>query len=145
MRLLACVFVISASSTWAFQEAAPDLAAEARQELYAGRNDYAAVIYQKMVDQDHSRGDAYYGLVRALLKSHKSHEAYTAAGQGLEKAPQTAGAQVAAGMAAFRRGDVAQAEQYYRAAYKIDPRNTGALVGMASIFSIVSNSKPRAN
>ena len=141
MRLLACVFVISASSAQAFQTSATDLATQARQELYSARNEYAAVLYQKIIDQDPARGDAYYGLVRALLKSHKSHEAYAAAAQGLEKAPQTAGAQVAAGMAAFRRGDVAQAEQYYRAAYKIDPKNTGSLVGMASIFSMVSKFK----
>jgi Flp pilus assembly protein TadD len=141
MRLLACVIVICASSAQAFQTAAPDLSAQAQRELYAARNDYAATLYQKVVDQDPSRGDAYYGLVRALLKSHKSHDAYTAAAQGLEKAPQTAGAQVAAGMAAFRRGDVAQAEQYYRAAYKIDPKNTGSLIGMASILSMVSKFK----
>ncbi len=37
-------------------------------------------------------------------------------------------------MAAFRRGEIAQAEQYYRAALKIDPKNPGALVGMASLL-----------
>ena len=141
MRLLACVIVICASSVQAFQTAAPDLAAQAQKELYAARNDYAAILYQKLIDEEPTRGEAYYGLVRALLRAHKSHEAYTAAALGLEKAPQTAGAQVAAGMAAFRRGELSQAEQYYRAAYKIDPKNPGALVGMASLFSMVSKFK----
>jgi predicted aspartyl protease len=141
MRLLACAIALCAPSVQAFQAAPPDLAAQARSELYAGRNDYAATLYQKLVDQEPTRGDAYYGLVRALLKAHKSHDAYTAAEQGLQKAPQTPGAQVAAGMAAFRHGDLAKAEQYFRAAYKIDPRNPGALVGMASIFSTVSKYK----
>jgi len=98
MRLLACAIVLCASSGQAFQAAPPDLAAQARSELYAGRNDYAATLYQKLADQEPTRGDAYYGLVRALLKAHKSHDAYTAAEQGLQKAPQTPGAQVAAGM-----------------------------------------------
>jgi Flp pilus assembly protein TadD len=141
MRLLACVIVISASSAQAFQTAAPDLAAQAQKELFAARNDYAAILYQKLIDQEPARGEAYYGLVRALLRAHKPHDAYTAAALGLEKAPQTAGAQVAAGMAAFRRGELTQADQYYRAAYKIDPKNAGALVGMASLFSMVSKFK----
>ncbi len=141
MRLSSCTIVLCASLAQAFQATPPDLAAQARSELYAGRSDYAATLYQKLVDQDPTRGDAYYGLVRALLKAHKSHEAYAAATQGLEKAPQTSGAQVAAGMAAYRRGELAQAEQYYRAAYKIDPKDPGALVGMASLFSTASKFK----
>ncbi len=141
MRLLACAIVLCASTAEAFDTPALDLAAQARSELYASRNDYAATLYQKLVDQDPTRGDAYYGLVRALLRAHKSHDAYTAAAQGLEKAPQTSGAQVAAGMAAYRRGELGKAEEYYRAAYKIDPKDPGALVGMASLFSMVSKFK----
>ena len=141
MRLLACTIVICASSAQAFQTAAPDLAAQAQRELYAGRNDYAAVLFQKLIDQDPAQGEAYDGAVRALLRAHRSHDAYTAAALGLQKAPQTAGAQAAAGSAAFRRGDVVQAEQYYRAALKIDPKNPGALVGLASIYSMVSKFK----
>ena len=141
MRLLACAIVLCASSAQAFQTAGPDLAAQARAELYAARNDYAAALYQKLVDQDPTRGDAYYGLVRSLLRAHKSHDAYAAAAQALEKAPQTSGAQVAAGMAAFRRGELGKAEEFYRAAYKIDPKYPGALVGMASLFSMASKFK----
>lgn len=141
MRLLACAIVLFVASAQAFQTPAPELAVQARNELYASRNDYAATLYQKLVEQEPVRGDAYYGLVRALLKSHKSHDAYTAAAQGLEKAPQTSGAQVAAGMAAFRRGELGKAEEYYRAAYKINPKDPGALVGMASLFSMVSKFK----
>jgi len=141
MRLLICVIVMSAPLAQAFQTAAPDLAAQAQRELYAARNEYAAALYQKLIDQEPTRGEAYHGLVRALLRAHKSREAYAAAAQGLQYAPQTAGAQVAAGMAAFRRGELGQAEQYYRAAYKIDPKDPGSLVGMASLFSMVSKFK----
>ena len=62
------------------------------------------------------------------MRTHKSHEAYTAAAQGMEKAPQTSEAQIAAGMAAFRRGELGKAEGYYRAAYKINLKDPGALV-----------------
>ena len=142
MRLFACVIFLCASRALAFQAvASPDLAAQARGELYAGRNNYAATLFQKVVDQEPTRGDAYYGLVRALLGAHKSHDAYAAAELGLQKAPQTSGAQVAAGMAAFRHGDAAQAEQYYRSALKIDSKDPGALAGMASICSMVSKFK----
>lgn len=141
MRLLACAFVLSVSLVYGFQAPSPDLATQARSELYAARNDYAATLYQKLVEQDPARGDAYYGLVRALLRAHKAHDAYAAAAQGLEKAPQTSGAQVAAGMAAFRRGELGKAEDYYRTAYKINPKDPGALVGMASLFSMGSKFK----
>ncbi|HEX5228200.1 MAG TPA: aspartyl protease family protein [Bryobacteraceae bacterium] len=141
-RILAiCALVLPSFPLRAFQGPAPDLAAEAQREAYAGRNDYAATLFQKLVDQDPTRGDAYYGLVRALLKDHKSHEAYTAAAQGIQKAPQSSAAQAAAGLAAFRRGDVSQAEKFFQAAYKIDPKNPGALTGLASIYSMVSKFK----
>lgn len=141
MRLLVCAIVLCVSSVQAFQTATPDLAVQAQRELYAARNDYAAILYQKLIDQDATQGEAYYGLVRALLKAHKSHEAYAAAELGLQKAPQTSGAQVAAGMAAFRHGDVEKAEEYFRAAFKINSKDTGALAGMASVFSMLSRFK----
>jgi hypothetical protein len=68
-----------ASRLMAFQAAPPDLAVEARNQLFAGRSDYAATLFQKLVDQEPTRGDAYYGLVRALLQDHKSQDAYAAA------------------------------------------------------------------
>jgi thioredoxin-like negative regulator of GroEL/predicted aspartyl protease len=136
-----CTIILCVTPAHAFQTAAPDLAGQARSELFAGRNGYAATLYQKLVDQEPTRGDAYYGLVRALLRDQKSHDAYTAAKQGLEKAPQTSSAQAAAGMAAFRQGEIGQAEQYFRAAYKIDPKDPSALVGLASIYSMVSKFK----
>lgn len=141
MRLLACTILVCALAAQSLPTAAPDLAAQAQQELYAGRSAYAATLFQKLVDQDATQGGAYYGLVRALLRDHKSHEAYTAAALGLQKSGETAGAQAAAGAAAFRRGEVEQAEKYYRAALKIDAKNPGALVGLAAIYSMVSKFK----
>src|SRR6185369_15984516 len=46
--------------------------------------------------------------------------------------------QSAAGLAAFRRGDLAEAEKYYQAALKLDPNDVGALRGLASIYSALS-------
>jgi len=136
-----CVAILCALPVHAFQQQASDLAAQAMHELHAGRNGYAATLYQKLVEQEPARGDAYYGLVLALLRDHKSHDAYTAAAQGLEKAPQTSGAQAAAGLAAFRRGDLSKGEEHFRAAYKINPQDPSALTGLASIYSMVSKFK----
>jgi len=136
-----CALALCATRARAFQAQETGTAAEARHELYAGRSAYAASLYQKLVDRDPTNGDAYYGWVRALLKAHKSQEAYAAAQQALEKAPHTSGAQAAAGLASFRRGDLVEAEEYYRAAYKLDPKDAGALTGLASISSMVSKFK----
>jgi len=141
MRRILLTITWCASTAWAFQAPPADLAAEAQSELFAGRSAYAAALYQKLVDQEPARGDAYYGLVRALLLAHNAQDAYKAAAQGLEKAPGTSGAQSAAGSAALRRGDLQEAEQYFRAAYKIDPKDPSALTGMARIYSMVSKFK----
>jgi hypothetical protein len=49
MRLFVCTILICVPSAEAFQAAAPDLAAQAQRELYAGRSDYAATLFQKLV------------------------------------------------------------------------------------------------
>lgn len=138
MVLAIALFVCRAA---AFQAAKPDLAVQARNELFAGRSGSAATLFRKLVDQEPTRGEAYYGLVRALLQDHKAQDAYAAAAQGLAKAPQSSAAQLAAGLGALRRGDLAQAEQYFRAGYKIDPKDPSALTGLAMIYSMVSKFK----
>jgi len=80
-------------------------------------------------------------LVRAEIAAHHSGKAYAVAEQALAKAPQTAGAETAAGLAMYRRGDLYKAESHFRAALAIKPDYPGALRGMASIYSAVS--KPR--
>ncbi len=141
MRRMTLAIALLAWRAAAFQPAPPDLEVQAQNELFAGRSDYAATLFQKLVDQDPARGEAYYGLVRALLQDHKAQDAYAAAAQGLAKAPQSSAAQSAAGIAALRRGDLVQAEQYFKAGFKIDPKDPSALTGLAMIYSMVSKFK----
>jgi tetratricopeptide (TPR) repeat protein len=111
---------------------------EAQRELFAARFENAVTLYSKIVEQWPAEADAWYGLVRARLGQHRSREAYTAAGQALDKAPQTAGAETAAGLAMYRRGDLPKAEAHYQAALKIKQDYPGALREMASIYSAIS-------
>src|SRR5579872_3948205 len=72
---------------------------EARKELFAARYENAVALYSKVVAQEPVNGDAWCGLVRADLGLHRSRDAYAAAEQALSKAPQSAGAQTAQGLA----------------------------------------------
>jgi tetratricopeptide (TPR) repeat protein len=114
---------------------------EAQGELFAGRYENASSLYSKLLAEQPDAVDAWYGLVRAELEMHHSRQAYAAAEQALLKAPQSASAETAAGLATFRRGDLAKAEEHFRTALKIDPDYPGALRGMASIYSAVSKFK----
>ena len=114
---------------------------EARNALYAARYEQAIELYRKYLNQNPTGSEAYYGLVRALLRSHHSQDALAAADEALRSAPGTAGAETAAGMASFRRGDLQKAEEHFRAALKLDSKYPGALVGLASIYSTVSKFK----
>lgn len=117
----------------------PDPAlAGAQGELFAARYENATALFSQIVEQRPATGDAWYGLVRAHLGQHHWREAYSAADQALNRAPQTAGAETAAGLAMYRRGDLGSAETHYQAALKIDRAYPGALRGLASIYSAIS-------
>jgi tetratricopeptide (TPR) repeat protein len=120
---------------------AADLLQQGEHELYAARYQTAAERYREVLKTDATGSGAYYGLVRALIADHRSREAYTAADEALRANPQTAATQTAAGLASFRRGDLAKAEEYLRAALKLDSGFAGALQGLASISSAVSRFK----
>src|SRR5262249_17465670 len=94
-----------------------------------------------IVSEQPADGDAWYGLVKSLLELRDSHQAYSAAEQALAKASQTPGAEAAAGLAEYRRGDLAKAETHFRAALKLNPEYPGALRGVASVYSAVSKPK----
>jgi tetratricopeptide (TPR) repeat protein len=127
-----------------FQEAAPNLARQARTELFAARYDRAIDLYRKALVGEQA-GDSYYGLTRALLRAHRSKEAYTAANDALSRTAQSPGAQTAAGLAAFRKGEVTRAEDYFREALKLDSNYAGALSGLAAIHSAISNHNTARN
>lgn len=114
---------------------------DAEKELFAARYKSAAELYAKIVETDPSESSAYYGLVRSLLEDHRSHEAYKVAAEALQKSPQAPSVQTAAGLAAYRSGDLAKAEEYFHAALRLDPGYPGALQGLASIHRIISRFK----
>jgi len=114
---------------------------DAEKELFAARYKTAAQLYAQVLERDRAGPDAYYGLVRALIGDHRSAEAYAAAEDALRNSPQTAGAQTAAGLAAYRKGDLAQAESCFRAALRLDPEYAGALDGLASVCRAFSRLK----
>jgi tetratricopeptide (TPR) repeat protein len=128
-------------SAFAFQPAPSDLAQEARKELFAARYNHAAELYQNLIEADPANADAYYGLVRALLGGHRAKEAFRAADRALQYVPQSPGGLTAAGLSRYRGGDLGQAEKYFQAALKQNPKYSGALFGLASIYSSVSRFK----
>ncbi len=137
--LVAAACLVFTPAVGAFDVAQPDpTATEAQRELFAARYKEAVTLYRRLVERQPSEGQSWYGLVRAELGFHHSHEAYAAAEEALTRAPQSAGAQTAAGLAMYRRADLAKAEACYRAALKLDPDYPGALSGLASIYSAVS-------
>jgi len=138
---LLVALAVPLTSALAFQVAAPDALTEARTELFAARYAKAAELYSALVAKEPAVPEAYYGLVRALLGARRAAEAYTYGEQALQRAPQTAAAENAAGLALFRKGELAKAETHFRAALKLRANDAAALAGMASIYSVVSKNK----
>ncbi len=119
----------------------PDAAQQAERELFAARYDRAADLYAKLLQEDPAWAPGYYGAVRALIGAYRAHEAYSAAAEGLRRAPETAEAQTAAGMAAYRGGDLINAETCFRKALKIDPKYAPGLTGLSWIYNSISKFK----
>ena len=121
----------------------PDASAlrDSEKELFAARYAAAVRLYQDALKTHPAEFDAYYGLVRALIGDHRAQEAYAAAEEALQKNPQKAGVQTAAGLAAFRGGDLRKAESHFRSALRFDSGYAGALMGLAAINEAVSNFK----
>ncbi len=135
-----CLTLISGVRALDGAESSPAVA-DARSELFAARYATAVDLYARAIGRDSTQGDAWYGLVRAQIGMHHPTEAHLAAEQALQKAPGSAGAQTAAGLAEYRLGDLAKAEEYFRAALKIKPDYAGALMGLASTDSAISMQK----
>jgi hypothetical protein len=130
---------------WLMLCAAVGTAQDAEKELFAARYKNAADLYGKLLANDAADPRAYYGLIQSLIKDHRSQEAYSKATEALEQFPKNASVQAAAGLAAYRKGDIGKAQEYYIAALKIDPGDAGALRGMASINEKVSRFKTARN
>lgn len=119
-------------------EQSDSLVVKARQELFAARYENAAGLFSKALAEEPSDGDAWCGLVQALLAAKHSRQAYAAAEEALNKAPQSAGAQAAMGFADFRRGDLPKASHEFEAALQLDPNYPAALIGLAKVSSAAS-------
>jgi tetratricopeptide (TPR) repeat protein len=130
-----------ASALPAYQAPPSGPPAEARSQLFAGRYQAAADSYEKLIATAGPNPEAYYGLVRALLALHRSSDAVAKADEAVRAAPQSAAANDAEGLALFRRGELANAEARFRTALKLQPEDPAALVGMASIYQVVSKNK----
>ena len=113
---------------------------KARTELFAGRHERAVELYRDAIAKDPSP-DAYYGLTRALIRSHQAREAYTIGEHAAKKFPETPGGQTASGLALFRKGEIVDAEAAFRAALRLDPKYAGALMGLATMYSAISKPK----
>jgi tetratricopeptide (TPR) repeat protein len=114
---------------------------DARASLYARRYPAAVTMYQQILENDKTSGAAYYDLVRAFLAEHRIKEAYDAADRAIEHAANTAPGQTAAGLAAYRKGDIIEAERHFRTALKIEPQDPGAMRGLALIYTAISKFK----
>lgn len=114
------------------------LTVQARQQLFAAHYEIAASLFSELATQDPANGDAWCGLVQAQLAAQHSREAYAAADEALNKAPESAGAQTAMGFADFRRGDLPKASHDFDAALKLNPNYPAALVGLAKVSSAIS-------
>jgi tetratricopeptide (TPR) repeat protein len=131
-----------AAFSWAtFAAVAPEAAAEAEHELFAARYKKAAELYANLLQQDPDWAPGYYGLVSALIEDHRSREAYKAAGEGLLRLPNAAETLTAVGLAAYRRGDIFKAEEYFNKARQVKPQYPGALVGVGRLSYCVSRFK----
>jgi tetratricopeptide (TPR) repeat protein len=131
--LLICSFLL--------QAAEPESVRKAEKELFAARYVRAAHLYTKLLHDDPGWAAGYYGLVRSLIGAYRAPEAYAAAEDALRRAPDQAESQAAAGMAAYRHGDIAQAELYFKHALKINPACAAAMSGLARIYANISRFK----
>jgi hypothetical protein len=118
---------------------------DAEKELFAARYKKSADLYGKILANYPADPTAYYGLIRSLIEDHRSQEAYSKAAEALERFPKNASVQAAAGLAAYRKGDIGKAQELFIAALKIDPGDAGALRGQASINEKVSHFKTARN
>jgi hypothetical protein len=94
MRPRLFIATVLALPACAFQVSDLDLGQRARAELLACRYERAVELYRQVLAQKPT-GDNYYGLTRALLRSHRAKEAYVAAAEGVKREPRSVGAQTA--------------------------------------------------
>ncbi len=97
----------------------------------------AASAYQKSIERQPSP-QAYAGLIQSLLKLDDVAEAEQSEAKALQAFPQSAAVIAAAGDVKFRQGLMAEAEDEYTSALKLDENCARAWLGMGRIYSAAS-------
>jgi tetratricopeptide (TPR) repeat protein len=128
IRLVGALFL-----TTALNAADPPGADSARRALAAGAWADAAEACQALVRQHPEWAPGYDCLVRALLRSQRTSEAYAAADLARNSGLESSDIQTAVGRALFRRGDFDRAAQAFEEALRRDSGNAQALAGLARV------------
>ena len=130
-----------ACSAIAFEATASERLAEAQSGTIRGPFRNASSLYSKLVEEQPEQSEAWYGLVQGRNSGPPFRQSIRGGRTGFGKAPATAGAETAAGLAMFRHGNLSKAELHFRTALAIKPDYPGALRGLASIYFAVSKPK----
>ena len=104
----------------------------------------AAAAYRKVIDAKPS-AEAYAGLVRSLLKADDVKAAEESSQKSLAAFPESAIIHAERGDVFYRRGFIPQAEDEYRAAFKLDEKCARAWLGQGIIDAVYTrHSKAKA-
>ena len=120
-------------------EAAESTACKLAEQLYSeGKFQQAAEKYTAALKVKSDFEPAQAGLARALKASGNTDEALKTITAAVNARPNSALLLHTLGDIQFRRGDMGEAEQAYRTALQIDPKDVGAYVGLAHLYRAFS-------
>jgi tetratricopeptide (TPR) repeat protein len=107
----------------------------AADQLYrAGKFAQAQMSYELVLKNDSKLVPAQVGLVRSMLRQQKIDEAFNAVTNALALEPNSAALLATKGEVQFRLAEMADAEQAYLAAKKLDSKEVRAYVGLAQLY-----------
>jgi tetratricopeptide (TPR) repeat protein len=141
LRLLFFAFICVAVYTQQSPPAGNPSLASAHALFKQGKFPEAATAYRAVLESDKSSVPAYAGLVQSYLKADDLTAADEASTQAMAALPRSALIHAVRGDVHFRNGLLADAENEYRAALKLDEKCARALLGMGKIYSAASNSQ----
>ena len=109
------------------------------EQLYrAGKFADAEAGYQTILKASPKLIPAQAGLIRTLLREEKVDDAYEVATSALAGAPDSPVLLTVMGDVRFRRGEMAEAENAYLKALRLDPKEVYAYLGLARIYRAYS-------
>jgi len=113
----------------------------ARALFKQGKFHEAAAAYRTILEKDRSSAPAYAGLVESYLKADEVSAADEASAQAMIALPQSAVVHTTRGDVFFRKGLLAEAENEYTSALKLDENCAHAWLGEGKILSAVGDSR----